>query len=546
MTSSSLPRLRGALPLRPGAKGPVEGLTEGPTPLILAIPLALCSGATMAGSFAPPAIGWLAPLAIALLVAALLGSRPRRAFLLGFIGGATFFVILMPWLTVVGIDAWLLLSGFCALWFGLAGIGIGLVTRLPGWPWWVAGVWVLQEALRGRVPLGGFPWGRLAYGQPDTSMGRLAWLAGQPGVSFAIVVAGCAVLAALLAARQRQWARVAGWVGVSAFLGLGSALVPLPTAGDQVGGASSAVIAAIQGGTPQTGMGAMDVRRAVLDNHVTQTLDLAEAIDRGDAPRPAFVLWPENASDIDPFIDPLAELSITRAARAIDAPILVGAVVNVPDNPQGLWNLGVVWDPEGGPGQRYAKTHPVPFGEYIPFREVLATLIGRFDRIPRDFVPGTTPGNMVIGGVAVGNVICFEVAYDDVIDPVISGGARVLTVQTNNATYQGTGQPAQQLQIERMRAIQTGRSVVVAATSGISAIIAPDGSVRSELGEGEVGFLDDPVMLRGSDSPSSAVGPYLEWLLVLIGLGPVAWVIARRWLPRQQDASSGPGRRVDT
>lgn len=500
----------------------------------------------MACSFEPLNLGWLAPLAMTALVASLMGTRPRMAFLLGLGAGLSFFVILMPWLAVVGIDAWLLLSAFCALWFGLAGIGICLVTRLPGWPFWVAGIWVLQEALRGRIPLGGFPWGRLAYGQPDTAMGRLAWLVGQPGVSFAIVVAGCALLAALLAARQRRWPRTAGWAALAAVLVAGPALIRLPVGGDLVGGAPTAVIAAVQGGTPQTGLGAMDVRRAVLDNHVAQTKALAEEVDAGQAPAPDFVLWPENSSDIDPFTDPGAARSISEAARAIGAPILVGAVVNVPGNPQGVWNLGVVWDPVRGPGQRYIKNHPVPFGEYIPFRPLLASVIGRFDRIPRDFVPGTTAGNMEIGGVAVGNVICFEVAYDDVIDPVIAGGARVITVQTNNATYQGTGQPAQQLQIERMRAIQTGRSVVVAATSGISAIIEPDGTIASMLNEGEVGSLDDPVVLRGAASPSSVLGPALEWLWVLIGLGPIAWLIARGVRARRQPPGSTRGRMVGT
>lgn len=511
---------------------------------LFAVPLAIASGAVMAASFAPIGIGWLAPLGVAGLVASIFGSRPGRAFLIGFCAGMSFFAILMPWLSVVGTDAWLLLSAFCALWFALAGIGICLVTRLPGWPWWVAGVWVLQEALRGRIPLGGYPWGRLAYGQPDTAMGRLAWLFGQPGVTFAVVVIGSALVAAGLALHRRQWRLVLAWGALAVALAGGGALLRLPVEGDAVGGAPSAVIAAVQGGTPSTGLGAMDIRRAVLDNHVAQTLALAEAVDAGQAPQPAFVLWPENSSDIDPFTDAQAAQSMTLAAQAISVPILVGAVVNVPGNPQGVWNLGVVWDPERGPGQRYIKTHPVPFGEYVPFRSLLASTIGRFDLVPRDFVPGTEPGLIEIGGVLVGNVICFEVAYDDVIDPLIAGGARVITVQTNNATYQGSGQPAQQLQIERMRAIQTGRSVVVAATSGISAIIAPDGAIRSSLQEGEAGALDEEVALRGAASPSSVLGPGLEWLLVLIGLGPIAWVIARGAGQRRQRNADDRGRMV--
>jgi len=521
-----------------------ESLPRTAEPLLrpaVSYPLAIASGALLSAAFEPVGIGLLAPLAVTGLVASVYGTRPRRAFALALLAGLAFFALLMPWLTVVGTDAWLLLSAFCALWFGLMGVGICLVTRLVGWPVWVAGVWVLQEALRGRIPFGGYPWGRLAYGQPDTAVGRLAFIAGQPGVSMAVVLLGGSILAIVLAARSRAWRSAALWAGLAAVIVGGSWLIRLPDSGDAVGGAAVADIAAVQGGTPQTGLGAMDVRRAVLTNHVTQTMVLARRVDADTAPQPAFVLWPENASDIDPFTDTAAAAAITGAARSIDAPILVGAVVDVPGNPNGVWNLGVVWDPRSGPGERYVKTHPVPFGEYIPLRGLIAPLISRFDRIPRDFVPGTTPGNLRIGGIDVGNVICFEVAYDDVIDPVVARGARVITVQTNNATYQGTAQPAQQLAIERMRAIQTGRSVLVAATSGISASIRPDGTIIARLDEGEVGSIDGPVLLRGGLSPSTALGPSMEWLMVLLGLGPILWVgvadlRSRRRRPRTADA----------
>ncbi len=508
-----------------------------------AFPLATTAGLTTFLAFPP--VGW-APAAVVgagLLVVALLGAGIRRGFLLGFLGGLSLFLPLLHWMTVVGWDAWVLLSAFCALWIGAAGSAIALVTRVPGWPWWVAGVWVAQEALRGRVPFGGFPWGRLAYSQPDSALGRLAYLVGQPGVSFAAVLLASALIAAVLAYRRRDSRSALVWVLLSAALIAGPYLVRLPVTGDSIGGAPSAVISAIQGGTPQTGMGAMDVRRAVLTNHVQQTLELGRQIQQGEVPQPAFVLWPENASDIDPFTDTAAAAVIAGAARAVNAPILVGAVVDVPDDPSGIWNLGVVWDPVDGPGERYIKTHPVPFGEYIPFRDLLTGFIGRFDRIPRDFIPGEVPGNLLIGGVQVGDVICFEVAYDDVINRIMDGGARVITVQTNNATYQNSAQPTQQLFIERMRAIETGRSVIVAATSGISAMIRPDGSVAESLGEGSVGSLTLATQLRGEQSPSARIGALAEILMLLLGLGPILWAASRPTSSRDVDASR---RRVDT
>jgi apolipoprotein N-acyltransferase len=327
----------------------------------------------------------------------------------------------------------------------------------------------------------------------------------------------------------------AGWFAACVVITLVPILTTLPQAGDTVGGPSSATIAIVQGGTPQFGMGALDVRRAVLDNHVKQTLDLAEAVAAGSVPQPAFVLWPENSSDIDPFADASAADAITAAARAVDAPILVGAVITAGDNPRGVWNVGIVWDPQSGPQQMYIKNHPVPFGEYIPFRDFLAQHIARFDRIPRDFLPGTKPGNLTIAGIPVGNVICFEVAYREVVDAVVDGGARVITVQTNNATYGGTAQPEQQLAIERLRAMEFGRSVVVAATSGISAVVLPDGSLSERIEEGVSGWQVADVPLLGTPTPATSNGHVVELAIsgvaLMAMLASLGWSIARRRNP---------------
>ena len=95
---------------------------------------------------------------------------------------------------------------------------------------------------------------------------------------------------------------------------------------------------------------------------------------------------------------------------------------------------------------------PLPLASVRVLALALAPLLAPAP--PRDFVRGTEPGILNIEGVVVGDAICFEVAYDDVFTSVIAGGAEVITVQTNNATYQGTGQPAQQWDIERPRALR--------------------------------------------------------------------------------------------
>ncbi len=492
------------------------------------IVLAVAAGVLLWLSFPPVAFGPSAIAGVAALTVALWRARVRRGWGLGLVAGVVFFALLLEWMRVIGPDAWLLLTLLCASWVALIGAGTTLVTRLPFAPVWVAALWVLGEALRARVPLGGFPWGSLAFGQPDSDLAGWSSVGGAALVTFVVALMGAGLVAAFLDLRAGQRVRAASWLGGLLVVALVPLVLPAPDGGDDIGGAPTATVAVVQGGTPQLGMGAMDVRRAVLDNHVEQTLLLADAIASGQEPQPDFVLWPENSTDIDPFADQTVADAITAASRAVGAPILVGAVTSVPDNPNGVWNVGIVWDPESGPSQMYIKTHPVPFGEYVPFRDVLANLIGRFDRVPRDFIAGEDPGNLTIGGVAVGNVICFEIAYREVVDAVVDGGARLITVQTNNATYGGTSQPAQQLAIERIRASEFGRTVLVAATSGISAVIGTDRSLVEQIDENETGWIVAEVPLNGSLTLASRIGQWVELLLCLVALAAVAASVRAR------------------
>ena len=503
-------------------------------PLRTATALAVLAGVVMSLAFPPIGFGPYAIAAVALLTTALWRASLRRGIGLGFLAGIAFFAPLLWWMRVIGWDAWLLLSVGWAVWLALVGFGTALVTRLPVAPVWVAAVWVLDESLRSRMPFGGFPWGNIAFSQPDTAFVWYASQGGTPLATFTIALLGAGIVTMVLDYRAgRTWLAYA-WLTALAAAVLVPSIATLPIDGDTQGGPPAAVIAAVQGGTPQLGMGAMDVRRAVLDNHVEQTLLLAEHVAAGEVPAPDFVLWPENSSDLDPFADQEAADAITSAARAIERPILVGAVTQAPADLDGVWNVGIVWDPETGPGDVYIKNHPVPFGEYIPFRDFLAQHVGRFDRIPQDFLAGDQPGNLTVGGVPVGNVICFEIAYGEVVDAVVDGGARVITVQTNNATYGGTAQPEQQLAISRVRAAEFGRSVVVASTTGISAVIAPDGTIVQELSQADVGSIVAEVPLRGDLTPASRIGHLVESALCALALVGLTWAAARSLVRRRR------------
>ncbi|WP_370771028.1 apolipoprotein N-acyltransferase [Actinomadura roseirufa] len=526
--------------------------------------LALAAGLVMWPAFPPLDLTPAAPVGVALLTLAIRGLRPRTGAWLGFVGGAAFFLPVLDGIIKIGPDGWVLLSLVQAAYFLPLGAGIALAGRLPGWPVWTAALWVGEEALRGRFPFGGFPWARLAFSQTATPLTPYAALGGAPLVTFLTALVGgllaCAAVAVLRVRARREeapdsgsalvpaaeasgdlagekpgepaadqdprvegresWPRgyrkaavpvAAALAMIVAILGAG-ALLPTPTAGRPV------TVAVIQGNVPRLGLDFLGQRKAVLNNHVQRTHELAAMVRAGKVARPELVVWPENASDLDPYTEPDAYAAIDGAVRDVGVPVLVGALTDSPDRRK-VENRGIVWDPRGGPGDYYVKRHPVPFGEYLPFRDVLTKLIKRFERIPRDFAKGTRSGVMRLGPVDIGDVICFEVAYDREVRDVARGD--LLVVQTNNATYGRTSLPPQQIAMSRLRAVEHGRTILVAATSGISAIVAPDGRMVDRSREFEPDIQVARVPARTSRTLSDRIGEVPEWVLVALGLGAV-------------------------
>jgi apolipoprotein N-acyltransferase len=484
------------------------------------------AGVALAVAFPPFDLlaGWVALPAFALLVAAFRGLRAPQGALVGLVAGSTFFLVLLGWIRVLGPDAWIALSLVCAAFWAAAGAFVPALLARRWWVLTVALLWVAMEALRERVPWGGFPWGRLGYAQAATPLVGWAALGGPAVVSLAVALGGAALLALWDAAQARavRTTVLAGGL-VMLLAGLGGAARAVDWGGPD---GPAQPIGIVQGNVPRLGLDFNAQRRAVLDNNVRVTEQLADEVDAGRQPQPVAVIWPENSSDIDPLRHADAAEQIDRAADAIGAPILVGAVLNNPadppreDHPGTILNVGLVWDPVTGPGDRYVKRHPVPFGEYLPFRDILGRLITRFDRVPRDFAGGDEAGSLVIGGVPVGVVICFEIAYDELVRDAVLAGGEVLVVQTNNATYGRTGQPEQQLAISRVQSVTSGRTTLVAATSGISAVIAPDGSLRWRTQEftPDSGVFEVP--MRTGRTPAIRLGglPELAAVLLLVVL----------------------------
>ncbi|UQW99896.1 apolipoprotein N-acyltransferase [Streptomyces sp. RerS4] len=492
----------------------------------LRIVLAALAGVLLYVSFPPRPLWWLAPFALALLAGCLRGRRARTGFGLGFVFGLGYLLPLLVWTSQgVGPVPWLALVTLESLLIGLAGLGIALVGRLPAWPLWAAAVWVATEALRARAPFGGFSWGKLAFGQAEGVFVPLAALGGTPLLSFAVALCGFGLYEAMRIARSHPRRSTAALAALAVAAPIGVALAARPLVSDAAED-GTAVAAVIQGNVPRAGFDFNAQRRQVLDNHANRTVQLAEDVKAGRAAKPDFVVWPENSSDIDPYTQPDAYAVIDRAVKAIGVPVAIGSVLAPETGP--LRNTMILWDPVKGPTDTYDKRKIQPFGERIPMRSFVRLFSSDVDRVRRDFGPGKEPGVFDMAGTGVGMVTCYEAAFDDAVRSTVRAGAQVIAVPSNNATFGRTEMTYQQLAMDRVRAVEHSRTVLVPVTSGVSAVIRPDGSVVSQTKLFTADALVAEIPLRSTETPATRLGPLPEYALLLVAAGGLGWAWAGR------------------
>ncbi|MFF3151966.1 apolipoprotein N-acyltransferase [Streptomyces sp. NPDC057910] len=503
--------------------------------------VAAVGGVLLYLSFPPRPLWWLALLAFAVLGWVLRGRTWKAGLGLGYLFGLGFLLPLLVWTGVeVGPGPWLGLAAIEALFIGVAGAGMAAVSRLPLWPVWSAALWIAAEAARARAPFGGFPWGKVAFGQADGTFLPLAALGGTPVLGFGVALCGFGLYECL-----RQALRLRGTAGVrtgaggagsvrkgAAAAALLTVVVPVAASFGARGLVSdsaedgTATVAVIQGNVPRLGLDFNSQRRAVLDYHVRETLRLADRVRAGKEPQPDFVLWPENSSDVDPFVDDDARAVIDQAAKAVGAPISVGAVVGGYGTK--LYNEQVQWDPKLGPVATYDKRQIQPFGEYMPLRGLISTFApGYTSMVREDFSRGTKPGVFTMSGTKVGMATCYEAAFDWAVRDTVTAGAQLISVPSNNATFDRSEMTYQQLAMSRVRAVEHSRTVTVPVTSGVSAVIMPDGKVVQKTAMFTPASLVAKVPLRSSQTPATKLGTLPEWALVAVAAAGLAWAVTR-------------------
>jgi apolipoprotein N-acyltransferase len=555
-------RERTANPVRSFASAFAPGHRWGRHDLLWRVLAAVGSGLAQLLALPPYGLWWLGPLSAALLALAVAGARTRRAAWLGALSGATLMVPLVHWQDIFGIDVWLLIAGAETVYFLPMAMGLALAMRLPGWPLWTAALWVAQEAVRARWPLGGFPWGKLAFAQPDTPFVGYAALGSSALVTFAVALTGGLLLWSALrlagarraghgdqddrndhnAAHEAGTGRGGpvrtggplrtGWVPAVLGLAAGAAVVAGGALAPAIGRpdvSHTVTVGMVQGNVPNVGqMSVAGERMQVLNNHADGVHELADAVRAGEHPQPDMVLLPENASDIDPFRDPRARETIDAAAADAGVPLLWGMSRFNDDGTR--YVSSVVWDPRSGPGEIYDKRYLVPFGEYVPFRDFFTRFVARLQQVSSDAVPGSEPGALDVGGTTLAVGICFDVAFDLPVRESVAAGGQVIVIPTNNANYNFTGQTNQQLAITQLRAVEHGRPAVVVSTSGVSAVVNPDGSLAYSSPEAVPDIHVAELEAMEGTTVATRLGAAPEALLSALGLGAVvvAVVLGRR------------------
>ncbi|MFK4729510.1 apolipoprotein N-acyltransferase [Agromyces mediolanus] len=489
--------------------------------------VAAAAAGGLANALAFPGAGWwpLAFVGTPLLLAAMTVTRFRVAVAASAVGGAVFWGTHVFWLTVyLGPAPWLALAGLETMFFVVGAAASWAVWRVLDRsgsamrtyvfvPVAVAAVWAAREWVTGMWPYGGFGWGKLAYAQSESPFADLAGWTGITGMSFLLALVG-AVTVQVIRQRPPLPVRILGPAALLVALALVPAF-PLPTTG-------SLRVGAVQGNS-EAGLLAVNQPGRILDDHLLAAAPLLqEDLD--------LLVLPENAADLNPLERADAAAALDELSRRTSAPVVVGTITETGDD---MFNSALVWEAGTGASGQYDKKHPVPFAEYIPDRDFWYPLApGLFSLIPRDFALGERSNVLELDGVLAGVAICYDIVDDALIRDMIAGGAQLIVAPTNNADFGRTDQSAQQLAIARLRAIETGRSLVNVSTVGVSAMIGPDGRAIDRLAPFAPGAMVNDVPLATATTPAILLGPLVDALLVITGAVLAAGATFRLWRGR--------------
>jgi apolipoprotein N-acyltransferase len=478
-------------------------------------------------AFPQPGIGVLMLIGLPMMLFAFRGTTMPRGALIGFAVGFAYFGSVVRWLTMyLGVVPWLALVVAEAVFFAVGGmllvaawrgadrLNLQSVRGVVAASFLVAAAWTAREAIIAQWPWDGFGWARVSQSQSETPLRYLVTLFGMTGATALLCTATVAVVLMIQwgGSRRAIMLRVAGVVAAVA------ALLPIPYALLVNAPNGSFRVAAVQGNSDSSLFSS-----ARQGDAIQKHFDAMNTVPIGKID---VVVWPENAMDINPLqnqqVADLADLVSTET----DAPFIFGTLTTIGDE---TFNSALMWEAGKGAVDQYDKVNPVPFAEYLPQREFFYPLApDLFDMVPRDYTKGTRDPVFEFGEVRAGISICFDIIDDGLFRSILAQGGNVIIAPTNNSDFGRTDEGIQQLEIARMRAVETGRAVVNTSTVGVSAIVAPDGTDIERLTPFEPGVMVADVPLSTVVTPASIIGLPLEWALILAGIVPIFAPLIRR------------------
>lgn len=355
--------------------------------------------------------------------------------------------------TYVGDAPWIILSLIQAFLF----LPLAVVSQKGGRynPFLFGFGLVATELLLRTVPFTGFGWSRLSFTQVDSFFAVIYPLLGSVGVGF--------LIAFVVANRN-----------LLSFILLALVIVGLNFWPNHQLAKDQFHVGLVQGGVSTLGLEFNSNPKEVFERHLQATrLNLRK--DQVD-----LIIWPENSVDVDLFRNQDIREAIAETSLKLQTPILVGGITRVNGN---LENVSVLFNPNVS--STYVKRYLTPFGEYIPLRSILQEITPLTNEVV-DFSAGTDHNQMVFGTLTGDIFICYEILNDQFKNQISSD---FIIVQTNNATFGDTNQLDQELQIARVRALESGREVAYVSTTGITSFIGRDGKIKSDLAKFESDVL---------------------------------------------------------
>lgn len=502
------------------------------------------SGALLVFAFPKWDCAFLAWPALAFLLLSLKGQSDSRGFFLGFFCGIVFFPGLFYWITGVAgyrIGHHLLLALYLCAYFGLFGMGLAFLERRLGWPaalWAAPFLWVALEYLRSNLSFLALPWGLIGqtpYRYPVMIQG--AALVGTYGLSFLIVLQSAGLAAAIQAIRQREnrppnsiheWTKgslgVTAAAGVSLILALSFGLwrLGIPVQGETL------EIALVQANIAQSRKWDPRYAETILETYRGLTL-------RAAAMKPELIVWPETATPGAVTSDRRIFNAVFEMAQKTGVPLLLGSAQYQKWIPPGkstvqLTNSAFLLHPEQSPvlNQRYDKVRLFPFGEYLPYKNVLPWHWIRVSSLS-EYAPGTEYTVLELPPHRLGVTLCWENIFPELVRRFVKNGAQVIINLTNEARFGDTAASYQFMAASVFRAVENGVFVIRCANTGISCIIDSRGRILQKLKDHRGRHLFIRGLLKGTALLTNAHTVYTkigDWVPAFSIAGVLCFMIA--------------------